>query len=49
MKKHRNPQASVSDTAPADNFNPGTALEQLYSELIDVEALAHAAGESSRR
>ncbi len=46
MKQHRNPQASVSDTEPADNFNPGTALEQLYTELVDVEALAHAAGEA---
>ena len=32
MKTHRNPQASVSDTAPADNFNPGTGV---VPELVE--------------
>ncbi len=29
-----------------NNFSPGDALERLYNELVDVEALAHAAGEA---
>jgi hypothetical protein len=40
MRKHRNPQASVSKQAPSDNFNPGDAIELLYSELVEVEAHA---------
>jgi hypothetical protein len=46
MKKHRNPQASLSNKPTPDNFSPADALERLYSELVEVEALAHAAGEA---
>ena len=46
MKAHRNPRPKVSKTAVPSNFNPGDALERLYNELVDVEALAHAAGEA---
>jgi hypothetical protein len=46
MSNHRNPRPNVANNLPADNFNPGDALELLYSELVDVEALAHAAGEA---
>jgi hypothetical protein len=49
MKEHRNPRSRVSNRVPADNFNPGDALELLYSELVEVEALAHAAGEAVAR
>jgi hypothetical protein len=45
MSKHHNPRPNVSNKASPDNFNPGEALERLHSELVDVEALAHAAGE----
>jgi hypothetical protein len=37
MRNHRNPQASVSKQAPSDNFNPGDAIELIYSELVEVE------------
>ena len=40
MCNHRNPQASVSKQAPSDKFNPDDSIEPLYSELIEVEALA---------
>jgi hypothetical protein len=46
MSKHRNPQARLSKQAPADNFNPGLAIERLYRELVEVEALAIAADEA---
>jgi hypothetical protein len=46
MKAHRNPRPSVPKPPAPDNFNPGDALELLYTELIEVEALAHAAGEA---
>jgi hypothetical protein len=46
MRYHRNPQARVSNKAHADNFDPGDALELLYGELVEVEALARAAGEA---
>ena len=46
MKTHRNPRSRISNLVTADNFSSGDALEQLYAELVDVEALAHAAGEA---
>ena len=46
MKTHRHPRPKVAKTATPSNFNPGDALERLYLELVDVEALAHAAGEA---
>ncbi len=46
MRSHRNPESRVSNKAHVDNFDPGDALEQLYAELVEVEALAHAAGEA---
>jgi hypothetical protein len=33
-------------TQPAESFSPGDALELLYTELVEVEAFAHAAGEA---
>jgi len=46
MKAHRNPHPRVPNPPAPDNFNPGDALELLYAELVEVEALAHAAGEA---
>ena len=46
MNKHRNPPARLSKQARPDNFNPGLAIERLYRELVEVEALAIAADEA---
>jgi hypothetical protein len=46
MKQHRNPRSNVPNKSIPDNFNADDALERLYSELVEVEALAHAAGEA---
>jgi len=43
MKQHRSTQPTVSNAAPTSNFEPGTALENLRAEMIDIEALARAA------
>ena len=46
MKEHRKPRPNVPNPAAPSNFNPGDALERLYTELVEVEALAQAAGEA---
>jgi hypothetical protein len=46
MSDHHNPRPNVSNKATPTNFNPSEALEPLYTELVDVEALAHAASEA---
>ena len=46
MKSHRHPRTSVSNTPAPDNFDPAAALESLHTEIVDIEALAHAAGEA---
>lgn len=46
MSKHRHPQDRVSNNPPLDNFNPADALENLYAEMIQVEAFAYAASEA---
>jgi hypothetical protein len=43
MHEHRSTQPKVSDDAENDNFDPGTALENLRAEVVDIEALARAA------
>ena len=43
MNKHRSTQARVSNDPQLSNFEPGTALENLRAEMIDIEALARAA------
>ena len=43
MSNHRSTQPKVSKDAENDNFDPGTALENLRAEVIDIEALARAA------
>jgi len=42
MQDHRNPQDSVPNDPPRDNFNPAEALEALHTEIVDIEAFAHA-------
>jgi hypothetical protein len=43
MKRHRSTHPTIPNPAQNGNFDPGTALENLRAELIDVEALARAA------
>ena len=43
MSKHRSTQDTVSNQAQNSNFDPGTALENLRAEVVDIEALARAA------
>ena len=43
MHPHRSTQARVSNDPQLSNFEPGTALENLRAEMIDIEALARAA------
>jgi cystathionine beta-lyase/cystathionine gamma-synthase len=47
MSVHRSTQPRVSNQTEISNFDPGTALENLRAELIEVEALAHAAEEAA--
>jgi hypothetical protein len=43
MKDHRSTQPTVSNDPPTATSKPGTALENLRAEMIDIEALARAA------
>ena len=43
MREHHSTQHKVSNETQNSNFDPGTALENLRAEMIDVEALARAA------
>ena len=43
MEKHRSTQRRVSNEAQNRNFEAGTALEHVWAEMLDVEALARAA------
>jgi hypothetical protein len=49
MRKHRHPPDSVPNDPARDNFNPAEALEALHTEIVDIEAFAHAAGEAVTR
>jgi hypothetical protein len=43
---HRSTQSKVPNTAQEDNFNPGDALERLHIEIVQLEAIAHAASDA---
>ena len=43
MSEHRSTQHRVSNETENSNFDPGTALEHLRAEVVDIEALARAA------
>ena len=45
MGKHRNPGPDYR-SGPHDNFDPGVLIELLYSDLVEVEALAITADEA---
>jgi hypothetical protein len=46
MKKHRNPRPKVSKQPSPDNFDTGILINQLYEDLVEVEALAVTADEA---
>ena len=41
--------ATSDDFESSDNFDPADALESLHTEIIQLEAFAHAAGEAVTR
>ena len=43
MPTHRSTEVRVSNDPQLINFEPGTALENLRAEIVDIEALARAA------
>jgi hypothetical protein len=49
MRVHRRTAKTVPNNPPLDNFIPGDALESLHTEVVELEALAHAAGEAVTR
>jgi hypothetical protein len=49
MPKHRRRRAPISNHASRDSFNVAEALEALHTEIVDIEAFAHAAGEAVTR
>ena len=40
------PPRAVANNPQADNFSPADALESLHTEIVESEALGHAAGEA---
>jgi hypothetical protein len=46
MRKHRRTSDTVPNNPQLDNFNPADALESLHTEIVQLEAFAHAAGEA---
>lgn len=45
MKDHRRTHARLPKNAHLDNFDAADALESLHTEIAQLEAFAHAAGE----
>lgn len=45
MSKHRNPRAKVPKRPTPDNPDPGTLLERLYGDLVELEGIAVTADE----
>jgi hypothetical protein len=46
MKAHRNPRPKVSKQPSPDNVDTGLLINQLYEDLVEVEALAMSADEA---
>jgi hypothetical protein len=46
MSKHRNPRPKVSKQPSPDNFDTSLLINQLYEDLVEVEALAVTADEA---
>jgi len=49
MHKHRRTHVRVANKPELDNFDPAEALESLHTEIVQIEAIAHAAGEAVTR
>jgi hypothetical protein len=47
MSKHRNPRPTVPKVPLHNNADPSAALEQLYREIIPLEATARAASDAA--
>ena len=45
MSKHRNPRPKVSKRPAPDNPDPGTMMERLYGDLVELEGIAVTADE----
>jgi hypothetical protein len=46
MTRHRNPRKRLSKRPSPDNFDPGILINQLYEDLVEVEALVVTADEA---
>lgn len=46
MPKSREPQDKVPSRRSRDDFSVAEALEALHTEIVEIEAFAHAAGEA---
>ena len=46
MPKHRNPRPRLSKRPSPDNFDTSILINQLYEDLVEVEALAVTADEA---
>ncbi len=49
MPKHSRTAITVPNNPQLDNFDPADALEKLHTEIVQLEAFAHAAGEAVTR
>jgi 5-carboxymethyl-2-hydroxymuconate isomerase len=49
MRKHRNPQDTVSKNPDPDNFRPADALESLHAAILRVETITHIASDAVDR
>ena len=49
MRQHRRTAKTVPNNPHRDNFNPCDALESLHTDLVQLEAFAHFAGEAVTR
>lgn len=49
VRKQRHTRSRAPSEPPADDFNVVDALEAYHTEIVDIEAYAHAAGEAVTR
>jgi hypothetical protein len=49
MSDHRNPQDTVSNNAPLDNFRPADAVESLHAAILRVETIVQVASDAVDR
>src|ERR1700759_2764046 len=46
IPKHRRTRSTAPSDPPGDDLNAADALEAYHTEIVDIEAFAHAAGEA---